>query len=108
MTCQRIGSLPISTSGLGIVAVRSFRRVPRPPQRMSTVSRPSIATRRDTSLTALMSALPASIFKAYDVRGIYGEDIDEDAAELLGRAFVRVLATLEGKDAADLRVGLGR
>jgi phosphomannomutase len=55
-----------------------------------------------------MSALPASIFKAYDVRGIYGDDIDEEGAEQLGRAFVRVLATLEEKDAADLRVGLGR
>jgi phosphomannomutase len=53
-------------------------------------------------------ALPSSIFKAYDVRGIAGEDIDGDGAELIGRAFARVLADLEGKDVADLRVGLGR
>jgi phosphomannomutase len=48
------------------------------------------------------------IFKAYDVRGLYGDDIDEETAEQLGRAFVRVLADLSGKATGDLRVGLGR
>src|SRR5687768_3793238 len=48
------------------------------------------------------------IFKAYDVRGIYGEQIDEDVAYRLGRGFARVLGDLEGKPAGDLRVGLGR
>ncbi|MEY2533656.1 MAG: phosphomannomutase [bacterium] len=48
------------------------------------------------------------IFKAYDVRGLYGDDIDEETAEQLGRAFVRVLAELSGKEPGDLRVGLGR
>ena len=54
-----------------------------------------------------MSA-PAKIFKAYDIRGVYGDEIDEDVAEQVGRAFVRVLADMHGKDAAELRVGLGR
>src|ERR687898_1328069 len=54
-----------------------------------------------------MSA-PAQIFKAYDIRGLYGDEIDGDVAELLGRAFVRVLAGMHGKDASELRVGLGR
>ena len=54
-----------------------------------------------------MSA-PAQIFKAYDIRGLYGDEIDGDIAEQIGRAFVRVLASMHGKDAADLRVGLGR
>src|SRR6188508_467402 len=49
-----------------------------------------------------------SIFKAYDVRGIYGEQIDEDVAYRLGRGFARVLADLEGKPTAELRIGLGR
>jgi phosphomannomutase len=53
-------------------------------------------------------SLPSSIFKAYDIRGIAGDDIDADGAELLGRAFARVLAGLEGKAPGDLRVGLGR
>src|SRR5918999_1554645 len=49
---------------------------------------------------------PPEIFKAYDVRGLYGEQIDADVAEAVGRAFARVLADLAG--ATDLRVGLGR
>jgi phosphomannomutase len=48
------------------------------------------------------------IFKAYDIRGIYGRDIDGDTAELIGRAFARVVAELEGKPAAELELGLGR
>ena len=52
-----------------------------------------------------MSA-PAEIFKAYDVRGLYGDQIDGDVAEAVGRAFARVLADLAGT--RELRVGLGR
>ncbi len=32
-----------------------------------------------------------SIFKAYDIRGIYGRDLDEATAEAIGRAFVTFL-----------------
>jgi phosphomannomutase len=53
-------------------------------------------------------SVPERIFKAYDVRGLYGDDIDAGTAEQLGRAFVRVLAELSGKAPGDLRVGLGR
>ncbi len=49
-----------------------------------------------------------SIYKAYDIRGLYGEQMDESTAEQIGRAFVLTLADLSGKDAAQLRVGLGR
>jgi phosphomannomutase len=48
------------------------------------------------------------IFKAYDVRGIYGEQIDEEVAYRLGRGFARVLGELEGKAPGELQVGLGR
>jgi phosphomannomutase len=51
---------------------------------------------------------PPEIFKAYDVRGLYGEQIDGDVAEGVGRAFARVLAGLAGKPTGALRVGLGR
>jgi phosphomannomutase len=51
---------------------------------------------------------PAGIFKAYDIRGLYGEEMDEGTAEAIGRAFVRVLARLRGKQPGELRVGLGR
>jgi phosphomannomutase len=54
------------------------------------------------------ASVPPEIFKAYDVRGIYGEQIDGDVAELIGRAFVGVLGALAHKPTADLRVGLGR
>jgi phosphomannomutase len=47
------------------------------------------------------------IFKAYDIRGLYGEEIDAHAAELIGRAFARVIAELEGKPTAELRLGIG-
>ena len=53
-------------------------------------------------------AVKAEIFKAYDVRGIYGEDMDGETAYAIGRAFARVLADLRGKTAGELRVGLGR
>jgi phosphomannomutase len=48
------------------------------------------------------------IFKAYDVRGVYGSELDGETACLVGRAFARVLAGLRGKETSDLRVGLGR
>ncbi|HEX2085217.1 MAG TPA: phosphomannomutase/phosphoglucomutase, partial [Solirubrobacteraceae bacterium] len=47
------------------------------------------------------------IFKAYDVRGLYGEQIDEDVAYAIGRAFARVLSELGGKPVEDLSLGLG-
>ena len=43
---------------------------------------------------------PPEIFKAYDVRGLYGEQIDGDVAYEVGRAFARVLG--------GGRIGLGR
>ncbi|HEX3911095.1 MAG TPA: phosphomannomutase/phosphoglucomutase [Solirubrobacteraceae bacterium] len=55
-----------------------------------------------------MSTLSPEIFKAYDVRGLYGEQIDGDIAERIGHAFAHVLADLAGKPVGELRVGLGR
>ena len=48
------------------------------------------------------------IFKAYDIRGLYGTELDADIAELIGRAFARVISEREGKSPSDLRLGLGR
>jgi phosphomannomutase len=55
-----------------------------------------------------VSTISPGIFKAYDVRGLYGSDIDADTAEQLGRAFARVIGQLESKPTSDLRLGLGR
>jgi phosphomannomutase len=54
------------------------------------------------------TTVPQEIFKAYDVRGLYGDQIDGDVAEQVGRAFARVLADLRGKATGALRIGLGR
>jgi phosphomannomutase len=52
-------------------------------------------------------ALDPDIFKAYDIRGLYGSQIDGDLAEQIGRAFARVLGDLAGKPTTQLRVALG-
>ncbi len=51
---------------------------------------------------------PAGIFKAYDIRGIHGTEMDEGTAHAIGRAFARVLGRMRGKEPGELRVGLGR
>ena len=76
-------------------------------------SRPPLSTgrlwMRSTRTRVVSRAMAtADIFKAYDVRGIYGEQIDGDIAEQIGRGFARVIGDLSGKDVGDLRLGLGR
>jgi phosphomannomutase len=51
---------------------------------------------------------PAGIFKAYDIRGLYGSEMDVTTAHAIGRAFARVLGRLRGKSPGELRIGLGR
>ena len=51
---------------------------------------------------------PPGIFKAYDIRGLHGSEMDETTAKAIGRAFARVLGKLRGKNTSELRVGLGR
>jgi phosphomannomutase len=41
------------------------------------------------------STINPAIFKAYDIRGLYGEEIDVGAAGEIGRAFVRVFGELD-------------
>ncbi|MFZ1155112.1 MAG: phosphomannomutase/phosphoglucomutase [Solirubrobacteraceae bacterium] len=53
-------------------------------------------------------AIDPSIFKAYDIRGLYGEQIDGETALRIGRAFARVLSKLSGKATTELHIGLGR
>jgi phosphomannomutase len=49
-----------------------------------------------------------AIFKAYDVRGIHPDQMDEALAYRIGRAFARVLSDLEGPPPSELRIALGR
>jgi phosphomannomutase len=56
-----------------------------------------------------MSALAhPEIFKAYDVRGLYPEEIDGEVASAIGRGFAQVIAKLQNKPTTELRLGLGR
>jgi len=45
----------------------------------------------------------AEIFKAYDIRGIYPEDLNEDIAEKLGRAFVTFIGAKKVVVGRDMR-----
>ncbi len=55
-----------------------------------------------------MTTVSPDIFKAYDIRGIHGRDLDTEGAHQIGRAFARVIAELAGKPASQLNLGLGR
>jgi phosphomannomutase len=48
------------------------------------------------------------VFKAYDVRGLYGDELDPNTAHAIGRSFARVIAAMEDKPTSELRLGLGR
>jgi len=48
------------------------------------------------------------IFKAYDIRGVYGQEIGASTALEIGRSFTRVIGALEGKPTTELRLGLGQ
>ena len=56
-----------------------------------------------------MSALDhPEVFKAYDVRGLHGDELNPETAHAIGRSFARVIAGMESKPTAELRLGLGR
>jgi phosphomannomutase len=74
----------------------------------SAASNPAPSPPEGGSDQGSIAAVPAGIFKAYDLRGVYGTEMDGETAYLVGRAFARVLAGLRGKPVGDLRVGLGR
>ncbi|HEY2601990.1 MAG TPA: phosphomannomutase/phosphoglucomutase, partial [Thermoleophilaceae bacterium] len=55
-----------------------------------------------------MTTVDAGIFKAYDVRGLYGDQLGPDVAYRVGRAFARVIAEMEGASPAELELAVGR
>ena len=48
-------------------------------------------------------ALKSDIFKAYDIRGVYPDQLDEDVAHRVGRAFVALLDARKVVVARDMR-----
>jgi phosphomannomutase len=55
-----------------------------------------------------VTAVDPAVFKAYDIRGIHGEQLGPEQAELIGRSFARTIAQAEGKACSELQLGLGR
>ena len=55
-----------------------------------------------------MSEVEPGVFKAYDVRGVYPDELDEEGARRIGRAFASLLTETEEKPVDELRVGIGR
>jgi phosphomannomutase len=48
------------------------------------------------------------VFKAYDVRGLYGDELDPSTAHAIGRSFARVVGAMYDTPTSELRLGLGR
>jgi phosphomannomutase len=48
--------------------------------------------------------LDPAVFKAYDIRGLYGEQMDEDGAERVGRAFIAVTGARRVAEGHDVRL----
>jgi len=55
-----------------------------------------------------MTTVDAGIFKAYDIRGLYPDQLNEDIAYRVGRAFARVIADMEGTEPSKLQLAVGR
>jgi phosphomannomutase len=55
-------------------------------------------------LHSIGTVLDAKVFKAYDVRGIYPSELDEDGARAIGRAFVEVFEPKRIAVGHDMRV----
>jgi phosphomannomutase len=56
----------------------------------------------------MSASVNPAIFKAYDIRGLYGEEIDAAVAFAIGHSFTRVIAAREDKPTDKVRLGLGR
>ena len=55
-------------------------------------------------MTTNSSSISASIFKAYDVRGLYPSEVNEDAARQIGRGFVAYLKAKRIAVSRDMRL----
>jgi phosphomannomutase len=55
-------------------------------------------------MTTKPQAINSSIFKAYDVRGLYPSEVNEDAARLIGRGFVAYLNAKRIAVSRDMRL----
>ncbi len=56
----------------------------------------------------MTTTVDPGIFKAYDVRGLFGEQLNPDIAYRIGRAFARVIADMENTQPTELTLAVGR
>jgi phosphomannomutase len=76
--------------------------------RLSQVVRSAEGTLARPLAGRVQTAMDPSIFKAYDIRGIYPGQMDEQLAYRIGRGFARVLADLQDTPVPELTVVVGR
>src|SRR4029079_19526802 len=72
--------------------------------RCSARRRSSAARRTSQTFHISDMSINSSIFKAYDVRGLYPQEVNEDAARLIGRGFVAYLNAKRIAVSRDMRL----
>ena len=77
-------------------------QLPRRPQRHHRV--PRGPRRQDRHHRLQQTMIDPHIFKAYDVRGLYPQEVNEDAARLIGRGFVAYLGAKRIAVSRDMRL----
>src|SRR5919199_9005 len=95
-----------SMLSLGIEASRAFCTAAASAALASGSPPPSRAATVIARASLVKCWPPPEIFKAYDVRGLHGAQMDEEVAEAIGRAFARVLGDMVGTPPTELRVAL--
>src|SRR5680860_1210703 len=96
ITCQRIGLPPISTNAFGTVSVRSRKRVPRPPQRITTGGLATSHGRKNRYLVALADGGVEALLEA----DVLTADVDVDEAAqvaVLGDPLAQVAVRVEDR-----------
>src|SRR5204863_3322993 len=73
----------------------------RTPQRHGA---PRTGTSHSAPRTRTAMSISTEIFKAYDIRGLYPGEVNEDAARQIGRAFVAYLQARRIAVSRDMRV----
>ncbi|MBI5827059.1 MAG: phosphomannomutase/phosphoglucomutase [Deltaproteobacteria bacterium] len=55
-----------------------------------------------------MPEIPDNIFREYDIRGTYGQDLTDETAELIGRAYAAIVRKTRPRKAGNPRITVGR
>src|SRR6476619_2136600 len=95
-------------SGSGRAILDSRSKLPHRPERHhrkpGAARRQNRRDRRQPTMTTNSSTINTSIVKAYDVRGLYPSEVNEDAARSIGRGFVAYLNAKRIAVSRDMRL----